>query len=352
MCGRTSQGHKRIEKSGCSCKSGRIPSLSLQIMISTDIPIEVGKPDVVRYRNGSHGVPYLFSYESPNPGPHVMICALTHGNEYCGAIVLDRLIQIGLRPLRGKISLCFANVAAFERFDPRSPFQSRYVDEDFNRVWDATLLDSDRSSSELHRARELRPILETVDYLLDIHSIDAPHPPVMLTGMQPRSVRLAQEMRIPAVLVKDRGHADGVRLRDFGEFQMPDSSRTALLVECGQHWALRTLQTAWRSTWAFLHALSMVDAQMSDPFLGNFRSESTTVIEITEAVVSQSQDVRFSPGLSGLSVVADAGSVIGWNGPEEIVTPYDNCHLIMPRLFNAQRGITAVRFGREVPFRV
>jgi RND family efflux transporter MFP subunit len=36
--------------------------------------------------------------------------------------------------------LAFANVQAFERFDPDQPFASRYVDEDLNRVWDDAVL--------------------------------------------------------------------------------------------------------------------------------------------------------------------------------------------------------------------
>ena len=48
---------------------------------------------------------------------------------------------------------------------------SRFVDEDFNRVWVEDRLDGEESSVELRRAREVRPILDDVDMLLDIHSM-------------------------------------------------------------------------------------------------------------------------------------------------------------------------------------
>jgi hypothetical protein len=35
------------------------------------------------------------------PGPHVVVAALTHGNEICGAIALDRLFRAKIRPRRG-----------------------------------------------------------------------------------------------------------------------------------------------------------------------------------------------------------------------------------------------------------
>ncbi|GIT03456.1 MAG: hypothetical protein CM1200mP28_07150 [Deltaproteobacteria bacterium] len=47
----------------------------------------------------------------------------------------------------------------------------RYLDEDFNRLWTKELLEGDRSSIELRRAREVLPVLDTVDLLLDIHSM-------------------------------------------------------------------------------------------------------------------------------------------------------------------------------------
>ena len=60
-----------------------------------------------------------------------MVSAVVHGNELCGAIVLDWLLRERLRPVRGVLSLAFMNVAAFQSFDPQDPTPSRYVDEDF-----------------------------------------------------------------------------------------------------------------------------------------------------------------------------------------------------------------------------
>ena len=80
-------------------------------------PIELSPPDLAPYREGNTGVPYAHVLDSGRPGPNVMIQALTHGNEICGAIALDTLIRDGLKPARGKLTLTFANVEAFSRFD-------------------------------------------------------------------------------------------------------------------------------------------------------------------------------------------------------------------------------------------
>src|SRR6185312_6237401 len=108
--------------------------------------IELTPPDLAPYAAGNTGIPYVTSFDSLRPGPHVLVNALTHGNEICGAIVLDRLLRDAVRPAAGRLTLSFANVAAYRRFDPANPAASRFVDEDFNRLWGAATLDGKRQS--------------------------------------------------------------------------------------------------------------------------------------------------------------------------------------------------------------
>ena len=104
-------------------------------------PFEVGipKPDLRPWRDGN-ALPGVWSFSAAASGPHVAVVALTHGNEIAGAAVLDRWLRAGLRPARGRLSLVFANMEAFGRFDPADPTASRFVDEDMNRVWDEAVL--------------------------------------------------------------------------------------------------------------------------------------------------------------------------------------------------------------------
>src|SRR6188508_3775893 len=126
--------------------------------------IEIEPPDIKRYRAGSSGVDYVHVLDSGKPGPTVMVQALTHGNELCGAYALDFLFEQKIKPGRGKLVLAFANVAAFERFDFDDPDRSRYIDEDYNRVWADEVILGKRDSAELRRAREQRPFVDAADY--------------------------------------------------------------------------------------------------------------------------------------------------------------------------------------------
>ena len=79
---------------------------------------------------------------------------LSIGVVQAGLPVLDR--PAAHSHPRGKLTLSFANVAAFQSFDAKKPTASRYVDEDFNRVWDVATLEGPRQSAELTRARAFR----------------------------------------------------------------------------------------------------------------------------------------------------------------------------------------------------
>src|SRR5215470_15377159 len=84
-------------------------------------PIDVVFPDLDRHASGNAGLPYVWTFAGARRGPHVLVQALTHGNEVCGAIALDWALRKALRPTRGTLTFVFANVAAYRRFDASDP---------------------------------------------------------------------------------------------------------------------------------------------------------------------------------------------------------------------------------------
>lgn len=317
--------------------------------IATDamsaIPIELQAPDISPYRRSGTGAEWIHTFASGKPGPHVLVNALTHGNEICGAIALDRLMRMGVRPTRGTLTLAFANVEAFLRFDPRNPYATRFIDEDFNRVWTPSTLDGPRDSVELRRARRLRPFVEAADCLLDIHSMLEPSPPVMICGPLEKGIRLAFDVGVPEHIVSDTGHANGTRMRDYGGFGDAASPKNALLVECGQHWERAAERVAWQTVWRFLRHLDVVDAELAAQEI-EAAVPAQKLIKVTDAVIANSPAFRFAKTYTGLEVVPRRGDVIAWDGDEPVRAPYDNCVLVMPVPNNVKIGLTAVRLGR------
>lgn len=319
-------------------------------IMDTSIRIELTPPDIRRWRVGTDGVDYIHTFDSGQTGPHVMVNAITHGNEICGAITVDRLLDMaaaGMRPLRGRLTLSFANIRAYEKWNPDNPHANRYVDEDFNRVWASDTLDGPRQSIELTRARAMRPVVETVDLLYDIHSMHNPHGPVMICGPLQKGIDLARAVGIPEFIVSDKGHANGTRMRDFGGFGDPESPKNALLVECGQHWELAAADVSWQSTWRFLRVSGVLDEALCAAQIETARRQpAQKVVMVTDAVIANSAEFKFVDGLNGLSVVDRAGDLIATDGDAPVTAPYDQCVLIMPTLIHVKQGLTAVRLGR------
>ncbi|MEO7493824.1 MAG: M14 family metallopeptidase [Massilia sp.] len=310
-------------------------------------PIEVDFPALDAYAAGNAGLPYVYTFDSGVPGKHTMINALTHGNEVCGAIAVKALLDAGLRPRRGRLTLAFANVEAYQRFDPARPDASRFVDQDFNRVWNpATLDDASLDSSELRRARAMRPLIDSVDYLLDLHSMHERSSPLSVCGPLDKGIALALRLGAPADIVSDHGHPEGRRLRDYGDFGSPSSARNALLVECGQHWEAGAVKVAQDCCARFLLLAGNVDA--GDLPQGWIAPAPGTqrVVKVTEPVVAASTDFSFAGPYTGLETFADAGTVIGWNAGQPVRTPYPDCVLVMPSLRQLRAGVTVVRFGQ------
>jgi predicted deacylase len=311
--------------------------------------VELTPPDIEPYRAGNTGIDYVTTFDSGVAGPHVLVTALTHGNEICGAIALDRLLDAGLQPRRGKLTLAFDNIAAYRTFDTRIPTVSRYVDEDFNRLWAAATLDGPRQSVELTRARALRRIVDAADFLLDIHSMQYATAPLMLAGTLDKSLALARQVGIPELIMCDAGHAAGPRMRDYGGFGDPGSAKTALLIESGQHWERRAAEVATDVMLRFLMALGTVTRDDAEVLAGpDFDAHPRQrVIQVTEAVTITSDKFEFVHDFRGLEVLSPEGTLIGHDDEREVRTPYDDCVLIMPSRRLA-KGQTAVRLGRYV----
>jgi predicted deacylase len=319
-----------------------------RICIPNDYPVELTPPDITAYRAGNTGVDHVHRIDSGSTGPAVGITAIVHGNEPCGAIALAWLLEHDIRPTRGSLTLAFVNTEAYARFDPADPNATRWVDEDLNRVWAPEVLDGPRSSVELERARALRPVVEGIDLLLDIHSMQHPTEPLMLAGRLARGRELARAVGVPAVVVSDAGHAAGRRLRDYGEFAEPGSNKNALLVECGQHWEAEAGPRAIETALRFLHATGVVAEDCGAGFLRSRPAPPPQrFIEVTEAVTIETDRFAFAAPYRGLEVIETAGTQIAADGDRPVLTPYANCVLIMPskRLWPGQ---TAVRLGRIV----
>lgn len=284
------------------------------------------------YREGNCGIPYVWTYTSAVPGPHVMVCGIMHGNEIAGAAVLDKLLQEGIRPQRGSLTLCFGNPEAYGQFDRTKPYLGRLIDIDINRVWGKELDDPDRKEHEVLRARALRPIVESVDILLDVHSMQPIGPP-LVTVKNDRDEEVARTMtEIPFIMSGQQPNPELTRLREFGKFGDPDESAVGLQIQAGQHWRKETISTALRITRQFLQFYCGIPSGQTDP------TQPQKRLHCLEVLKQQSTNFSFGDDFENATYFPEAGALIGSEGARDIRTSIDDCYLMMPVHFRRSGG--------------
>ena len=281
--------------------------------------------DLAPYAKGNTGIPYVHTFESGRPGPHVLVNALTHGNEFCGMVAATNLLDRGVRPKIGTLTISFSNVEAYESFDPADPFKSRQLVHNMNRIWSPHWLDGAEDSPELRRARELRPVMAAADHLLDIHSTAQDVEPFWVYQGHERNARAAAAIGVPPIhFVMPKGMGTGTPLIEHGRHGEADFHGVALVVECGQHFKRATSELAIDVTQRFLAHFGMVDA---DPAWAP--PPPPRRFELIRAYVVKTEEATFVRPLVGMETF-DKGELIAINGDEEVRSPCDGCTIFMP----------------------
>ena len=279
--------------------------------------------DLSPYRRGNTGIDYVHRFESGRPGPHVLVNALTHGNEFCGMVAATHLLDSGVRPLIGTLTVSFANVAAYESFDPAKPLDSRQLVHNLNRIWSSAWLDGDEDSPELRRARELRPVVAAADHILDIHSTSTDVQPFWVYPQFERNGAAALAIGRPAVhLVMPQGLGSGTPLIQHGRHGSADFHGVALVAECGGHFRRESAEFATNAALDFLAHFGLIDRALQP----EARQQRFVLLQTW---VIKTPDFRFPKPLLGFETFAE-GELIAIDGDEEVRAPCNDCTILMP----------------------
>jgi predicted deacylase len=279
--------------------------------------------DLSPYRRGNTGIDYVHRFESGRPGPHVLVNALTHGNEFCGMVAATHLLDSGVRPLIGTLTVSFANVAAYESFDPARPLDSRQLVHNLNRIWSSAWLDGAEDSPELRRARELRPAVAAADHILDIHSTSTDVQPFWVYPQFDRNGAAALAIGRPAVhLVMPQGLGSGTPLIQHGRHGSADFHGVALVAECGGHFRRESAEFATNVALDFLAHFGLIERPLQPEALQQR-------FQLLQTWVIKTPDFRFPKPLLGFETFAE-GELIAIDGDEEVRAPCKDCTILMP----------------------
>jgi predicted deacylase len=286
---------------------------------------EVLPRDLSPYKKGNVGIDYVHRFESGKPGPHVLINALTHGNEFCGMTAATHLLDHGVRPSIGTLTISFANVEAYESFSVEQPFESRQLVHNLNRIWSSAWLDGAEQSPELKRARQLRPVVAAADHILDIHSTSQPVQPFWVYPQQTRNGAAALAIGRPSVhMVMPGGMSSGTPLISHGRHGSDDFHGVALVVECGQHFLQTSSDLAIEVAQDFIAHFGLITRQEPAPMKAPAQR-----FELLQTWVVKHSDFRFARPVMGFETFAK-GELIATDGGDEIRAPCDSCTILMP----------------------
>ncbi|MCA9460433.1 MAG: succinylglutamate desuccinylase/aspartoacylase family protein, partial [Nanoarchaeota archaeon] len=104
--------------------------------------------------------------KSNKNGPKIAILGCVHGNETYSLKVFKRLKKINL--LSGGIDFYLVNKVAFEK-------KRRFIDTDLNRSFNIN-----EKSYEVNLAKEIIKILESYNYIIDLHSTTSKTNPFLI----------------------------------------------------------------------------------------------------------------------------------------------------------------------------
>lgn len=278
------------------------------------------------------GVTFISSRDDDRPRPHVGVLGAIHGDERCGLFVVERLIDAvergELAPTAGTWVLIHGNPDATDE-----AVRHTRGGADLNRLFDYAFerdLPEARWSPEHARAHALRPVLEDLDVLLDLHSASWPTPPFAIINDVPEAARIARCLGFDFVTQGWSGPGllmDKVTIGVLQRRGLP-----AVSVECGSHGGDETTEAAWACTLRFLRATGVLD--------GEAAANDPTFLEIVEIISRPSEGFRFTRPLRGLERL-EAGDVFAADRVAELRTR-EPCFVLLPN--------DTVEVGRDMVF--
>lgn len=266
-------------------------------------------------------IPGVIQIQGPAPGPTLGIMIMTHGNEPAGLAAVYALLEqsaLASQLKAGTVYLILNNLAAGQRYFEEASDLSftahyRFIDQDMNRM--PALIDGQLpgDSSELRRVRELLPIYQSLDAVLDLHSTSAASAPMLIEIDASR-----EPLQVPGVEIMLRGileHLNGKALVSLCD------KANGYVLECGSHEAPDSLLIAQEAVWRLLEKLEMVQPRPHSP-------HPLTIYSIYRAVIFPDQSYSLERMLSSFEFLP-AGTLLAQGAGDPITIDRDSW-VIMP----------------------
>lgn len=246
---------------------------------------------------------YPITKSGKNPGKTSVILAGIHGNEHCGIVAFESILD-RLNIENGTVIFQIGNPKAVEK-------KVRFVDMNLNRAFKNTdqLTENELKTYEYSISVQIKSLLDKSDALLDIHSsrnIDSKQ--FIIT--EPKNNFISEQLPFDLVV------------SGFDEFEpggtdayMNLNNKIGICVECGQHDDPAAVDKAVESINAFLIAMGHVNGVNNkikqDKISINYLYKNTNPNFTLRKVFKDYEDIK-------------KDTIIGMDGNIAVKAPYDS----------------------------
>lgn len=242
-----------------------------------------------------------------NPGQTTVILGGTHGDELTGVEVIKKLLNYFAADLskesvnksqnvNGNIYIGFGNPAAIA-LKKRAAGTGR----DLNRLFIEKEIRSAPSASDqpdLVRARELAPLLEKTDLLIDIHSTSSDSPPFVCFGKNsPERKRIYRLIPVKYILTDPDSLLAIDESTELGTTDHFVSAHggTAIAYETGKDNDITRIETIFHTILSLLQNTNSLKKVGRAQIIGN---NDQPVYKISHNIIARSEIFTFTPGLN------------------------------------------------------
>lgn len=240
------------------------------------------------------------------PGKKLAIFAGVHGNEKAGVFAMEKLIK-NLEIENGEVYFVYANPKAIEK-------DVRYTEKNLNRCF---LKDSGGGSYEEKRAKELMPILDECDALLDLHaSNNKEATPFIICGEDCKEIASIFDFGIVSF------GWDGIEAGATDGY-MYNQGKPGLCLECGSvYQSEENADLAYNSSLQFLNYFGAISKQVE------YSKKSQKIVKVYKAAKKKSENFSFVKDFADFEELP-AGEVFAQDEETEYIAGEGEC-IIFP----------------------
>ncbi len=243
----------------------------------------------------------ITTIKGKNPGKTVAIIAGIHGNEQGGLRAIEEAI-LSIPVENGTVHHIVGNPRALKQ-------NVRFTEMNLNRAFIRGPLKNPKleNSYERLRAKELMPLLDTCDALLDIHSV-AKQRSTPFIICEPSYFPIAKKLPFPII-------SNGWNTLEPGgtDYYMSTAGKIGICIECGQHTDPIVPKRALKGIRAFLQLMGNISGE---PIPDTPNQKIITVIDILITKI----DFKLAKDFYDFEPVTK-GQLLGIDGQEEYKAP-------------------------------